>query len=330
VRNPLKGFILPVDLSYHLEKGHNPTDKPNYIIPNWTFVPFTPAGYPTIRYPNSNYEDQYDLLNKNVNHGVRSDNSEVPNVDPGHPSPSKIAGGSHFASLETTHDAFHIIFGGPGGHMAYLDIASFDPMFFFHHVNVDRLFALWQEIFPDGWIQQNIDFNGTFTDEMYTTVDENTDLTPFRKTKTEFWKSSDVRDIESLGYTYPQTQIFRKKPGKLVGPYAIRVFIDLKNATAQTPVTSPNFAGLVAMWQKIRRQIYEPDGVNATTGLIDSKTIFDIKADINLVPILLDGKGISPKKVGVNKIEVFSFEHDKVGKNFLVENTGQYYGSKEF
>ncbi|CAG8504964.1 20379_t:CDS:2 [Dentiscutata erythropus] len=51
---------------------------------------------------------------------------------------------------------------------------------------------------------------------------------------------------------------------------------------------------------------------------------------IQKVNAMTDGKGVSPKEAGVNMIEVFSFEHDKVDQNFLVENTSQYYDSKEF
>ncbi|CAG8511996.1 28919_t:CDS:2, partial [Dentiscutata erythropus] len=174
-------------------KGQNPTDKPNYKISNRKHIPFTTAGYPTIRYPNSNYD--------------QNDDTQMGNLDTDHPSPLKVAGASHFASIETTHDAFHLIIGGPGCHMAHTDIASFDP-----------------------------------------------------------------------------AQIFVKltiKTGKLFGPYAIRVFIDLKNATAQTSVTSPHFAGLAAMWPMerlgIRRQTYDvlPE-VNPKTGLLNPKSIFDI------------------------------------------------------
>ncbi|CAG8706506.1 4276_t:CDS:2 [Gigaspora margarita] len=52
-------------IEYQMTKeGQNPTDKPNYKILNETYNPFTPASYPTIRYPNSDYEDQKDILNQ--------------------------------------------------------------------------------------------------------------------------------------------------------------------------------------------------------------------------------------------------------------------------
>ncbi|CAG8616540.1 22897_t:CDS:2, partial [Gigaspora rosea] len=398
VKNPLKSFTLPVDISYPLEKGQNPNDKPNYNVPNLTYNPYTPAGYPTVRHPNSNYEDQTDLLNSNMSvyvptvlrpgvyqmfhisnflrfssHGVNSDDTQTGNVMSGHPSPINLAGMAHFASLETAHDGFHLVCGGLGGHMAYIDIAAFDPMFFFHHANTDRLLALWQGI----WVPKTIDLNGSYTDELYEAIDENTDLTPFRKTKTEFWKSSDVTDIEKLGYTYLEVEKFKGqdpqkikayildlykpdphygrrffvkltiKAGKLDGPYSIRVFIDLPDANAQTEVTSPHFAGLVSMWSSTKNHVHDNtfvygtvditaamerlnirteardflNEVNTTTGQLDTLWIFNVEKDINIVPVLLNGKGVSPDEAGVTKIEVFTFDHDKVDPNFLDENS---------
>ncbi|CAG8842580.1 638_t:CDS:2, partial [Racocetra persica] len=202
-------------LSFPLGKGYNPTDKPNYTIPSLNYNPFTPAGYPTVRHPNANYEDQYDLLNHNIslyastvlrpgvyqmlqinnylqfsNHALRSDGTEMENAFQAHPPPLVFVGFGHFASIEMCHNFFHAV---AGGHMSVADIAGFDPLFFFHHTAIDRLLALWQAI-----------INGTYTEELYTVVNDYTDLTPFRKSKTEFWKPSTVRDIEKLGYTYPE------------------------------------------------------------------------------------------------------------------------------
>ncbi|RIB29676.1 hypothetical protein C2G38_2027542 [Gigaspora rosea] len=70
--------------------------------------------------------------------------------------------------------------------------------------------------------------------------------------------------------------------------------------------------------------------VNTTTGQLDTLWIFNVEKDINIVPVLLNGKGVSPDEAGVTKIEVFTFDHDKVDPNFLDENSGKYYGSKKF
>ncbi|CAG8806875.1 3611_t:CDS:1, partial [Racocetra fulgida] len=135
----------------------------------FNFNPFTPAGYSTVRYPNANYEDQYDLMNQNIsmfvstvlrpivyqmfqinnylpfsNFALRSDGTEKEGVWPAHPLPLVIVGSSHYASIEVPHFLVHLAVGGPGGHMAYADITGFDPIFFFHHTAIDRLLALWQ------------------------------------------------------------------------------------------------------------------------------------------------------------------------------------------
>ncbi|CAG8803344.1 28639_t:CDS:2, partial [Racocetra persica] len=371
VKNPFKSFTLPVDLASPLEKGKNPYDKPNYTPPTLARNPFTPAYYPTARHPNANYEDQNNLLIGNMttyvstvfkpglyqmfhfgnflrfsSHGVRSDDSLMPNVFGSHPYPTIVDGFGHFASLETTHDAFHLIFGGFGGHMAYVDIASFDPVFYFHHSNIDRIFALWQGVFPDSWIPQSKNINGSFTELLDEVIDDYTDLTPFRKTKTEFWKSSEVRDVEKLGYTYLELERFKgQNPKKLqayllelykpdphygrrffvkvtiesnelIGPYFVRVFVDCATADAQTPLTSPHFAGLFAKWSGnkahnnsfvvgtvditaamerlgIRMQTHDIlNDVNATTGLLSPTAIFDVKKDIHIVTVTLNGEDI--------------------------------------
>ncbi|CAG8769566.1 8284_t:CDS:1, partial [Cetraspora pellucida] len=142
------------------------------------------------------------------------------------------------------------------------------------------------------------------------------------------------------------------KPGKLAGSYPIRVFIDLPTANIHTPTTSPHFAGLVAKWSGnkahddsfivgtvditaamirlgIRAQTHESlHEVNTTTGLLSPTAIFDVYSDIQLIPVLQNNEHVNPKEAGVVSIEVYSFEHSKVDPNFLVEDTGRYYGNK--
>ncbi|RIB27208.1 hypothetical protein C2G38_2029572 [Gigaspora rosea] len=273
VKNLLKSFTLPLNLAYPLGKGQNPTDKPNYNVPNLTYNPYTPAGYSTARHPNSNYEDQTDLLNSNMtvyvptvfrsgmyqmfhisdflrfsSHGVNPDGMQAGNLFSAHPSHSNPVGLAHFASMEATHDDVHLVLGGLGGHMSYVDLAAFDP------------------IYPNSWIPKTIEPNRSYTDEINQAIDENTDLTLFRKTKTKFWKSSDVSDIEKLGYTYLEVEKF-KEAGKLDGPYSISVFIDLPDANDQTLVTSPHFADLVSMWSSTKNHVYDNTFVMRTVDI---------------------------------------------------------------
>ncbi|KAF0485904.1 tyrosinase [Gigaspora margarita] len=84
----------------------------------------------------------------------------------------------HYDSIKVIHDNVHGDVGGRGGHMSNPNVATFDPIFFLHHC--------------------------TFTQQPDVALDENTPLTPFRQSETDFWTSAGVRDICKLGYTYPE------------------------------------------------------------------------------------------------------------------------------
>lgn len=97
------------------------------------------------------------------------------------------------------------------------DTASFDPIFFFHHCFVDRMFWLWQQkhnqttqLVIDPEYQRyrgtnNFDGGQGPTPGRHagTWLDLDTPLEPFVNVDGSFMKSTDVVDIEgSLGYTY--------------------------------------------------------------------------------------------------------------------------------
>jgi tyrosinase len=98
--------------------------------------------------------------------------------------------------------------------------SAFDPIFFLHHCNVDRMLSLWAAINPHTWVSLGIaEDGGSFTTEPGAPVDENTGmdysvdllidtnlasaLTPFWNAQTTFWPSAVVQDTTKLGYTYP-------------------------------------------------------------------------------------------------------------------------------
>ncbi|KAF8838220.1 Di-copper centre-containing protein [Paxillus ammoniavirescens] len=56
-------------------------------------------------------------------------------------------------SLEGVHNSVHGLIGG-NGHMGQPEYAAFDPFFYFHHANVDRLFALWEWCYPNYWMNE--------------------------------------------------------------------------------------------------------------------------------------------------------------------------------
>ncbi|TPX74212.1 hypothetical protein CcCBS67573_g04508 [Chytriomyces confervae] len=94
-----------------------------------------------------------------------------------------------FHSLEGIHNSIHGYL-GKGTYMGNPASASFDPVFYFHHCNVDRLTALYQATnggFPSASLAQ-------------------TPLTPFRirDGSNTAWNSNDAKTTEAFGYTYPE------------------------------------------------------------------------------------------------------------------------------
>jgi tyrosinase len=91
--------------------------------------------------------------------------------------------------LESIHDNIHVLVGGNNGNMSVVPVAAFDPIFFLHHCQVDRLLALWASVHPDVWVPPS---------------EATTNLTPFWNAPTTFWASTTVRDFgNALNYTYP-------------------------------------------------------------------------------------------------------------------------------
>lgn len=86
--------------------------------------------------------------------------------------------------INSPHGSVH---GRVGGDMALIATASYDPIFYFHHANVDRIWAEWQ-----------LDHPGPLP-----TAEANLELPPFtRPFTTEWQRGSDVESTETLGYRY--------------------------------------------------------------------------------------------------------------------------------
>jgi len=72
------------------------------------------------------------------------------------------SGDTNGDSLESIHDLIHSLT-GMNGHMTYLDYAAFDPIFWLHHVMIDRAFAMWQVLYPDSYVEPLATVEQTFT-----------------------------------------------------------------------------------------------------------------------------------------------------------------------
>ncbi|KAL8659580.1 MAG: hypothetical protein Q9226_000361 [Calogaya cf. arnoldii] len=91
--------------------------------------------------------------------------------------------------------------------MAIIDYAGFDPIFWLHHVQVDRLLAIWQALYPDSYVEPSAEPTGSATITPGTQIDVDTPLRPFHSdTNGSFWTSAGVANVEKLGYSYPEIQ----------------------------------------------------------------------------------------------------------------------------
>ncbi|EIT84795.1 tyrosinase [Fictibacillus macauensis ZFHKF-1] len=81
-----------------------------------------------------------------------------------------------------------------GGQMGFVPIAPNDPVFFLHHANVDRIWAMWQDLYPTSPYlpQENGPYGQNYHDPMYP------------------WNAqtpSDVNNYRALGYVYEASSI---------------------------------------------------------------------------------------------------------------------------
>jgi tyrosinase len=126
--------------------------------------------------------------------------------------------------------------------------SSFDPVFFLHHANVDRLWAIWAAIHPDTYFQQRTCYSGTYSTRPGTIENETNPLYPFRKdTNGGYHTSQSMRNVKDLGYAYeeiPDWQFNSKDDlanhvldvvDRLYGQVSVNKAADTSGPKVQTP-----------------------------------------------------------------------------------------------
>lgn len=127
--------------------------------------------------------------------------------------------------------------------MTYLSSSAFDPLFWLHHANVDRLFAMWQAIYPNSYGASGSSGMVSWSIPAGVTVNANTPLYPFRRTTNAFWTTNDVRSTRTFRYTYPEfvnsdgsAGAIRSYVNALYGPGATRTAGSSKRTAAPEPI----------------------------------------------------------------------------------------------
>ncbi|KAF9220357.1 Di-copper centre-containing protein [Gyrodon lividus] len=128
-------------------------------------------------------------------------------------------------SLEGVHNSIHGIIGG-NGHMGNPDYAAFDPIFYFHHSNVDRLLALWEWCYTQYWMNDGythgnnkypwIQSRGTYAQVYNAALEptgENGLLAPFRHADGTYWTNEETRFLTTNSNAYPKYYSYKPFQG---------------------------------------------------------------------------------------------------------------------
>jgi tyrosinase len=170
----------------------------------------------TVRTPDSNGNSQPDVINKGllankqmVHDAIYPLLSSQPDYNAMSNTFYRGPNGQTYQNLENMHNYMHGMIGGYGGHMSYIVYSSFDPIFWLHHTNVDRLFAIWQALYPNSYVVQETSQSGVVQNV-------NTNLAPFHSNSNgAFHTSNTARNTASFGYTYPEVVDWNVSPSQL-------------------------------------------------------------------------------------------------------------------
>ncbi|KAL6244485.1 hypothetical protein RBB50_008727 [Rhinocladiella similis] len=118
-------------------------------------------------------------------------------------------------NIEAIHNNIHNSIGG-FGHMNFPETAGFDPVFFLHHANVDRLVAMWQILNPNSYIVPTMNAFGSYYEEKGFIDSGSTALAPFHSDAgTTMFTTDGVRSIRTFGYGYPGLEDWNKSQAEL-------------------------------------------------------------------------------------------------------------------
>ncbi|KAF2435742.1 Di-copper centre-containing protein [Tothia fuscella] len=116
-------------------------------------------------------------------------------------------------SIENIHNTIH---GLVGGHMNYVVISAYDPLFFLHHTNIDRIFSIWSAINPKSYVVPQKNSGGTYAQAPGSVEDIHTPLKPFHSDANgSFHTSTTARDTMTFGYSYPEVVDWNVTPNQL-------------------------------------------------------------------------------------------------------------------
>jgi tyrosinase len=109
-------------------------------------------------------------------------------------------GGGQSGNLESNpHNLVHVFTGGDEGIMSYPGTAAIDPIFYLHHCNIDRMWAVWNET------NSNPDNNPNWS-KGPANNGQNQFIMPMPDGTAWVFQPSDVTSLSQVSYTYDTMQ----------------------------------------------------------------------------------------------------------------------------
>ncbi|KAK6527660.1 hypothetical protein TWF694_004640 [Orbilia ellipsospora] len=126
-------------------------------------------------------------------------------------------------SIEGIHNTIHNYTGGVG-QMGDVPVAAFDPIFWFHHANIDRWCAIWEKLNPDAWWSKDDAKEQEDTadpdDDVHGPDDQGpgSKLYPFYETNAQAWTPDRMKESKlDFGYTYEDLSVSPEELKRNVG-----------------------------------------------------------------------------------------------------------------
>ncbi|OCL09432.1 Di-copper centre-containing protein [Glonium stellatum] len=128
---------------------------------------------------------------------------------------AQVTGGPSGSLEGSIHGEYHNKLGGDSGHMSAVPVAAFDPVFWIHHCQIDRLFAIWEQAHPKSWFATDKKQIKALQDANIW-FDPDKPLEPFRtykkgntgtRGKDGWWTCNTSQDTKTYGYSYPDISL---------------------------------------------------------------------------------------------------------------------------
>ncbi|EKM78992.1 hypothetical protein AGABI1DRAFT_85838 [Agaricus bisporus var. burnettii JB137-S8] len=199
-------------------------------IRRYKFHPIDPsfegdfAQWPTsVRYPNAQKQENTEGMIAGMKAAApglreRTFNTLTKNYTWEHFSNHGAIYGTNANSLEMVHNTMHLLMGRDPtldplitGHMGSVPHGAYEPVFWMHHCNCDRLFALWQAMNYDVYVSEGMSYEATINYLPGQVLSEDSPLEPFYTKNQDPWQSDDLENWEVLGFSYPDFDAVKGK-----------------------------------------------------------------------------------------------------------------------